>query len=154
VTDRRLLFFGDSLVAGVGDPSGRGWVGRVVAASFGGGLPFTAYNLGVRRETSEQVAARWHSEALPRLLPEADVRIVVSFGANDTTIEHGRLRVTSLTVPWHLACFLWWSGRRRLTILSRTSASWHCPLRSRRFAPTPVLASSVSSSNCSPLKSG
>jgi lysophospholipase L1-like esterase len=94
VTDRRLLFFGDSLVAGVGDPSGRGWVGRVVAASFGGGLPFTAYNLGVRRETSEQVAARWHSEALPRLLPEADVRIVVSFGANDTTIEHGRLRVT------------------------------------------------------------
>jgi acyl-CoA thioesterase-1 len=93
VTDRRLLFFGDSLVAGVGDPSGRGWVGRVVGASFGAGLPLTAYNLGVRRETSEQVAARWRNEALPRLLPEADVRIVVSFGANDTTIEHGRLRV-------------------------------------------------------------
>ncbi|HWY89360.1 MAG TPA: GDSL-type esterase/lipase family protein [Solirubrobacteraceae bacterium] len=93
MTDRRLLFFGDSLVAGVGDPSGRGWVGQIVAASFGGGLPFTAYNLGVRRETSEQVAARWRSEALPRLLPEADMRIVVSFGANDTTIEHGRLRV-------------------------------------------------------------
>jgi acyl-CoA thioesterase-1 len=95
VTDRPLLFFGDSLVAGVGDPSGQGWVGRVVAASFGGGLPFTAYNLGVRRETSEQVAARWRSEALPRLSPEADVRIVVSFGANDTTIEHGRLRVVA-----------------------------------------------------------
>jgi len=93
VTDRRLLFFGDSLVAGVGDPSGRGWVGRVVAASFRFGLPLTAYNLGVRGETSEQVGARWRSEALPRLVPEMDGRMVVSFGANDTTIERGRLRV-------------------------------------------------------------
>jgi acyl-CoA thioesterase-1 len=93
VTDRRLLFFGDSLVAGVGDPTARGWVGRVVAASSEHGLPLTGYNLGVRRETSEQVAARWHSEARPRLSPEADTRIVVSFGANDTTIERGQLRV-------------------------------------------------------------
>jgi lysophospholipase L1-like esterase len=93
VTDPRLLFFGDSLVAGVGDPSARGWVGRVVAASFRVGLPLTAYNLGVRRETSEQVAARWRNEALPRLSPKTDTRIVVSFGANDTTIEHGGLRL-------------------------------------------------------------
>jgi acyl-CoA thioesterase-1 len=93
VTDRRLLVLGDSLVAGVGDPSGSGWVGRVVAASYGRGLPLTAYNLGVRAETSEQVAARWRSEALPRLAADIDGRIVMSFGANDTTIEHGRLRV-------------------------------------------------------------
>jgi len=93
VIDRRLLFFGDSLVAGVGDPSGRGWVGRVVAASFENGLPLTGYNLGVRRETSEQVAARWRNELLPRLPSEIDGRMVISFGANDTTIEHGRLRV-------------------------------------------------------------
>jgi lysophospholipase L1-like esterase len=92
VTDRRLLFFGDSLVAGVGDPSGRGWVGRIVAASFGSGLPMTAYNLGVRGDTSLQVAARWRAEAQPRLLTGADTRIAVSFGANDTTIEDGRLR--------------------------------------------------------------
>lgn len=93
-SDRRVLFFGDWLVAGVGDPTGRGWVGRVVAASFDLGLPLTAYNLGVRGETSEQVAARWHSEALPRLLSGTDGRIVLCFGANDTMIEHGRLRVT------------------------------------------------------------
>ncbi len=91
--DRRVLFFGDSHVAGVGDPTGRGWVGRVVAASFGLGLPLTAYNLGVRTETSEQVSARWRSEALPRVPPETDGRLVLSFGANDATIEHGRLRV-------------------------------------------------------------
>jgi lysophospholipase L1-like esterase len=93
MADRRLLFFGDSLVAGVGDPTGAGWVGRVVADAFASGLALTSYNVGVRRETSEQVASRWRAEALPRLSPGADCRIVVSFGANDTTIEHGRLRV-------------------------------------------------------------
>jgi acyl-CoA thioesterase-1 len=93
VTDRRVLFFGDSLVAGVGDPSGRGWVGRVVAASFAAGVPVTAYNLGVRGETSVQVASRWRQETGPRLLPGADTRIVMSFGANDTTIEGGQRRV-------------------------------------------------------------
>jgi acyl-CoA thioesterase-1 len=91
--DRRVLFFGDSLVAGVGDPAGMGWVGRVVAASFAEGLPLTAYNLGVRGETSQQVAARWRVEALPRLLPGTDARVALSFGANDTTVEDGRLRV-------------------------------------------------------------
>jgi lysophospholipase L1-like esterase len=91
--DQRVAFIGDSLVAGVGDPTGMGWVGRVVAASFGLGLPLTAYNLGVRRETSEQIAARWRAEMTPRLLPGADARVVLSFGANDTTVENGQLRV-------------------------------------------------------------
>lgn len=87
------LFVGDSLVAGVGDPAGVGWVGRVVAASFALGLPLTAYNLGVRGQTSEQVAARWRAETLPRLAPGSYARLVLSFGANDTTVEDGRLRV-------------------------------------------------------------
>ena len=93
MADRRLLFFGDSLVAGVGDPTGAGWVGRVAAASFASGLGLTTYNLGIRGETSEQVASRWRAEALPRLLAGADCRIVLSFGANDTSIEHDRVRV-------------------------------------------------------------
>jgi acyl-CoA thioesterase I len=93
MVDRRVLFFGDSHVAGVGDPEGKGWVGRVVAESFRLGYPFTAYNLGVKGETSEQVAARWYAEALPRLTPAAVGRIVLSFGANDTTVEGGAIRV-------------------------------------------------------------
>jgi acyl-CoA thioesterase-1 len=93
MADRRLLFFGDSLVAGAGDPAGAGWVGRVVAGAFTSGLALTAYNLGVRGETSEQVASRWRAEALPRLLPGADCRIVLSFGTNDTSVEHDRVRV-------------------------------------------------------------
>jgi acyl-CoA thioesterase-1 len=91
--DRRVLFFGDSFVAGVGDPTGRGWVGRVVAASFDAGLPLVAYNLGVRRETSVEVAARWHDEARPRMRARAGYGVVFGFGVNDTTAEDGRLRV-------------------------------------------------------------
>jgi acyl-CoA thioesterase-1 len=36
---------------------------------------------------------RWRAEALPRLLAGADCRIVLSFGANDTSIQHDRVRV-------------------------------------------------------------
>ena len=93
MADQRVLFFGDSHVAGVGDPSGLGWVGRVVAASHAARMPLTAYNLGVRGETSVQVASRWRQETRARLSPGADTRIVVSFGANDTTIEDGAQRV-------------------------------------------------------------
>lgn len=85
---------GDSLVAGVGDPFGGGWVARISAACFATGHPLTPYNLGVRRESSVQVAARWRAEAMPRVPPAADCRIVLSFGANDTTIEDGAVRVS------------------------------------------------------------
>ncbi len=91
--DLRVLFFGDSFVAGTGDPQARGWVGRVAAASWAAGIPTSAYALGIRRETSLEVAARWRAEALPRLLAGADCRFVVSFGANDATFEDGRARV-------------------------------------------------------------
>jgi acyl-CoA thioesterase-1 len=91
--DLRALFFGDSFVAGVGDPHGQGWVGRTVAAAFAAGRPLTAYNLGVRRETSVEVAVRWRFEATPRLLAGADCRVVFAVGANDTTLEAGAVRV-------------------------------------------------------------
>lgn len=88
--DLRALVFGDSFVAGVGDQRGQGWVGRVVAAASAAGRPLTAYSLGVRRETSVEVAVRWRFEAMPRLARDADCRVVFAVGANDTTIErHG-----------------------------------------------------------------
>ncbi len=90
--DLRLLFYGDSFVAGVGDPEGRGWVGRVVEAAYAASLPLTFYNLGVRHETSVEVARRFEREAEPRLAEGADCRVVVSFGANDASEVDGRLR--------------------------------------------------------------
>ncbi len=91
--DKRVLFFGDSLVAGTGDPEGRGWVGRVVEASFKARVPLTTYNLGVRGATSVEVAGRWQAEAAPRLTQGAECRVVFSFGVNDTTIEDGAPRI-------------------------------------------------------------
>lgn len=91
--DLRVLFFGDSFVAGVGDPRGQGWVGRAVTAAFAAGRPLTAYDLGVRRETSVEVAVRWRFEATPRLVRDADCRVVFAVGANDTTLERDSPRV-------------------------------------------------------------
>jgi lysophospholipase L1-like esterase len=56
-------------------------------------VPLTAYNLGVRREPSTAVVARLEAEARPRIAPGADCRVVLSFGANDATLEGGRVRV-------------------------------------------------------------
>jgi len=93
-TDRRVLFFGDSFVAGTGDPTALGWVGRVVTASHDAGRPITGYNLGVRRDTSTDVAARLESETEARTrLATASYGVVLSFGANDMTVQDNRLRV-------------------------------------------------------------
>lgn len=87
--DLRVCFVGDSFVAGTGDPLHLGWAGRLAAASHASGRPLTAYNLGVRRETSVDVAARWRAECRRRLPDGADSRVVLSFGVNDATVDDG-----------------------------------------------------------------
>ena len=63
----RVCFIGDSFVLGVGDPDGLGWSGRIAAAARRRGIDITAYNLGVRRETTADIARRWQAEVAPRL---------------------------------------------------------------------------------------
>lgn len=89
MADVRICFFGDSFVNGTGDPAMLGWVGRVCAQGSG----ITAYNLGIRRDTSADVRARWRDEAKRRLPPGVDARLVFSFGANDSVLENDRPRV-------------------------------------------------------------
>jgi acyl-CoA thioesterase I len=91
--DRRICFVGDSFVAGFGDPEHRGWVGRVVGESHHDGRPVTAYNLGVRMDTSEDVRRRLPAETAVRWVAGCDNRLVVSFGVNDTTEVDGATRV-------------------------------------------------------------
>ncbi|MDP3749683.1 MAG: GDSL-type esterase/lipase family protein [Phenylobacterium sp.] len=86
----RLIAFGDSMVAGAGDPDHLGWIGRALA----GRRAVTLYNLGVRRETSDDIAARWRAEALPRITPDEPMRIVFSFGVNDCHLQDGRPRLS------------------------------------------------------------
>jgi lysophospholipase L1-like esterase len=89
----RIAFVGDSLTVGVGDPHYLGWVGRLCAASPLAGLGLTAYNLGVRSETSTHIKNRIGRELPPRLLPRDEARVVLSFGVNDAKVENGRRKV-------------------------------------------------------------
>lgn len=88
------MFFGDSHTVGVGDEEGLGWTGRVVAAAMEEGVAVTSYNLGVRGETSADVAARWRAEARPRLPDEGDPRVVLAFGVNDVSLDDPVRRCT------------------------------------------------------------
>jgi lysophospholipase L1-like esterase len=90
--DDRVCFVGDSFVQGTWDPECRGWVGRVAAAARSRGYNITAYNLGVRKDTSRDIRDRWEAECQARFRWEGTARVVFSFGANDMTEESGRLR--------------------------------------------------------------
>ncbi|MFE9348552.1 GDSL-type esterase/lipase family protein [Streptomyces olivaceus] len=101
--DIRICFIGDSFVQGIGDPEHRGWVGRVLQATRG---DITAFNLGIRRNTSEDVLRRCWQQVRPRTLPNVDNRLVISFGSNDTIEEGGRARVDPVRCLDNLAMIL------------------------------------------------
>lgn len=89
----RICFVGDSFVNGTGDPECLGWTGRICAAASKQGYDITYYNLGVRRQTTTEIASRWLREVSCRLPEGCNGRVVFSFGVNDTTLEEGHLRV-------------------------------------------------------------
>lgn len=93
MADVRICFVGDSFTQGTGDETYLGWPGRICASARARGHTITAYNLGIRRETTADILARWRAEVTPRLAPGIDGRVVLSFGANDATIENGQWRV-------------------------------------------------------------
>lgn len=108
----RICFFGDSFVNGTGDDDCLGWPGRLCAEARAQGRDITLYNLGVRRDTSADLAGRWEREADARLLPEHDGRLVFSFGVNDCVYEGIQPRVPQDT-----------SLRNARTILERARAT-------------------------------
>lgn len=83
----RICFFGDSFTHGVGDVEGLGWRGRVVARLLQCGVDLTAYDLGVRRDTSADILKRWEQEACARFPHELShnlsFRLAFAFGTND-----------------------------------------------------------------------
>lgn len=80
------------MVAGAGDPDHLGWIGRALA----GRRAITLYNLGVRMETSADIARRWRAEAEPRVVDFEPMRLVFSFGVNDCHLVDGRPRVAAV----------------------------------------------------------
>ena len=109
----RICFFGDSFVNGTGDDDCLGWPGRLCAEARQRGRDVTHYNLGIRRDTSRDVAGRWESEAAARLPPGQDGRLVFSFGVNDCVHEQEQPRVPAGE------CLL-----NTRTILAVASARW------------------------------
>jgi len=89
----RICFVGDSITNGYGDSDYRGWPSYLSTASLGAGADITAYNLGVRSDTSTMVRARWRAEAEARLPAEMDCALVFSFGINDCARIDGQRRV-------------------------------------------------------------
>ena len=92
-SDIRICFVGDSLVNGAGDEAALGWTGRLCARANAAGYSITYYNLGIRRDTSRDIADRWHQECARRLPDHCDGRIVLSCGVNDTVVEGQATRV-------------------------------------------------------------
>ena len=105
VAGLRICVVGDGLVAGMGDPRGLGWVGRVAARTPAptGGLGVFA--LGVPREGTTALAARWYAESAPRFDVAADNRLVVGLGPADleqgTTLARSRLNLANVLDDAH-----------------------------------------------------
>jgi lysophospholipase L1-like esterase len=90
--DVRVCVFGDSLVAGVGDSSGLGWVGRVAARSRPSDSRLTVYPLGVRGESTEEIVVRIPLESAARFARGGEHRIVISAGVSDAQRQIPRER--------------------------------------------------------------
>ncbi|CAN5889634.1 GDSL-type esterase/lipase family protein [soil metagenome] len=98
--DIGLCFVGDSFVAGYGDPKALGWVSRVVGRTPVHDVDLTAYNLGVRGDSSAEVMTRWRTECGPRWQGRGERRLVVGVGAEDTgrgiTTARSRLNLANV----------------------------------------------------------
>lgn len=92
--DHRICFVGDSFVQGTGDALSLGWPGRLAQQAIVDGFNLTHYNLGIRRDTSRDIAARWQQECTARLPAIFEQGVVFAFGVNDTALIDGQLRVT------------------------------------------------------------
>lgn len=89
----QVCFVGDSFVAGIGDETALGWTGRLTARQAATSHPITAYNLGIRGNTSADIAARCVVEVGLRRSAARQTRVVLSLGVNDTIHIDGAPRV-------------------------------------------------------------
>ncbi len=90
MTVHRICFFGDSVTIGTGDDACRGWPSYLCEAeTVRRGHDLTCYNLGIRAETSQDIARRWQMESAPRLPGHVSGRLVFMFGLNDCADFNG-----------------------------------------------------------------
>jgi acyl-CoA thioesterase I len=91
--DVRVCVFGDSFVAGVGDPKALGWVGRVAARTPPStGVALTMYPLGVRGQTTEDIVVRMPLESSSRFARGDEHGVVLAVGVADAFAEVSAVR--------------------------------------------------------------
>ena len=93
-TTSAWFFYGDSLTQGVNDAlMPGGWVSRLAVLAHDAGLcPIpraTFYNLGARRHSTANIAARWRSELECRLIPGMEPHLVFCAGVVDMAAPGG-----------------------------------------------------------------
>src|SRR5882672_9810803 len=102
MSELRICFIGDSITAGTGDEALFGWPGRICLAARQLGHAITAYNLGVRGDTSADVLRRWREEASRRLPAEFSCALVFAFGLNDCVmLDNSSFRVEAKETKAH-----------------------------------------------------
>lgn len=91
----RFCAVGDSFVLGTGDGAFLGWPGRLAERARAEGHDVTLYNLGIRADTSRNIAQRWRIECAARLPTIDPSALVFSFGVNDAAedLATGAIRV-------------------------------------------------------------
>ena len=92
----RICFIGDSFVSGAYDDECQGWVGRISVAARRRKHDVSPYNLGVRGETSIQIARRWRAEAEARQSVQQEGRLVFEFGVNDARDVNGKRQLEAV----------------------------------------------------------
>ena len=93
MTSVRICFLGDSLIVGTNDYEFTGWPGRLAQRETAAGHDISIYNLGIRADTSDLIAARWRAECEVRLPDFHPGALVFSYGVNDMAILDGNIRV-------------------------------------------------------------
>ena len=83
-----VFFVGDSITLGWRDENLGGWPARLIGAlpTASPGNSTTMYNLGVRGDTSDDIAKRWHDEVRRRRRVQGTA-VVFAFGINDAKMN-------------------------------------------------------------------
>jgi lysophospholipase L1-like esterase len=94
-----LCFFGDSLLAGIGDESHQGLVGHCLHHATLSSQKVQGYNLGVIGESVGHLASRWHEEFQRRTAhDDGKGRVIFAFGI-DELLAHVQERKSLAPLP-------------------------------------------------------
>lgn len=98
----RIIVVGDELVAGIGDPRGLGWVGRVTARTVDEIEDLEVITLALPGESTAGLSERWETEVSRRIDPRPGIhnRLVIGLGRHDLTevrsIARSRLNLANI----------------------------------------------------------